>query len=318
MGFADQPIPDLKLLWTDGPDASARLRALAVAGKIDAGERRDLAHFIRQGWLIKRAAIEPELIDRLVSDIGNHYRHPGKFLTTDHRNGKSTMKPSGATPDRFESLFDLYVNMKSARDVCFHPAITRFLSLVFEARPIAFQQLLFQRSNGHRLHQDSSVVVLEDPMLLAATWVALQDVVPGSGELAYYDRSHTLPHYLFKNGRKWMDFAVDDQNAYERDLRQACDERGFAYRKFAARKGDVFFWTADLVHASHPRTLPVETNRLSCVTHYHPAGTAPFWFRFHPDKRHTAAHGRDAGFESAYYVLPKGRGHAAPHLPVAG
>jgi phytanoyl-CoA hydroxylase len=218
--------------------------------------------------------------------------------------------------DRFESLFDLYVNMESSRRVCMYPRIVRFLSLVFEARPIAFQQLLFQRSNQHQVHQDTSVVAVEDPMLLVATWIALADVVEGSGELAFYDRSHRLPHYLFKDGSKRMDFAVDDAAEYARLLDVACQQRGMAYQRFFAKKGDVFFWTADLVHRSHPRTLPDETPRLSCVTHYCPATTTPFWFRHHPDKRQIEAYDMLSGFASLHYKLPAEGKRIGPSSPM--
>ena len=79
-----------------------------------------------------------------------------------------------------------------------------------------------------------------------------------------------------------------------------------------AKKGDVLFWTADLVHRSHPRTLPDDTSRLSCVTHYHPDTTVPFWFRFHPGNRHVTPFGTTAAYVSGRYELPKGRGHIAP------
>lgn len=294
---------NMKTLWTDTPYAMQRVAGLFEAGEISAVERDDLSQFIEHGWLVWRAAIEPELIDRFAADIHGHHQYPGKFLTTNHRNGQSNRILSGNTPNRFESLFDLYVNLESARQACFHPRITRFLSLVFDAKPIAFQQLLFQRSNGHRVHQDTSVVTVSDPMLLAATWIALEDVVEGSGELAFYDRSHRLPHYLFKDGTKWVDFANDDQDLYVAELDAACRRQSMTYERFLAKKGDVFFWTADLVHRSHPRTLPEDTSRLSCVTHYHPATTTPFWFRHHPDRTHIADYDNRAGYVSAHYPL---------------
>jgi phytanoyl-CoA hydroxylase len=306
----------MKQLWTDAPGADEHLDGLYKRRKIRKSERDDLAHFIDHGWLVWRNAIDPELIDALVHDIASHHEHPGKFMTTNHRNGSAKLVLSGATPNRFESLFDLYVNLASARAVSMHPRIARFLSLVFEAKPVIFQQLLFQRSNGHRVHQDTSVVAVEDPLLLAATWVALQDVVEGSGELAFYDRSHRLPHYLFTDGTKRMNFSVDDQDIYAKDLDTACQQLGMTYDRFMAKKGDVFIWAADLVHASHKRTLPDDTNRLSCVTHYHPDTTIPFWFRFHPD------HGTklpidDLGYYvSSHYPLDQaGAGLIAPDSP---
>jgi phytanoyl-CoA hydroxylase len=294
---------NMKTLWTDTPYAMQRVAGLHDAGEITAAERDDLEHFIEHGWLLWRGAIEPGLIDRFANDIRSHHLHPGKFLTTDHRNNNSERKLSGSTPDRFESLFDLYVNLASARQVCFHPRISRFLSLVFDTRPVACQQLLFQRSNGHRVHQDTSVVAIEDPMLLAATWIALEDVIEGSGELAFYDRSHRLPHYLFEDGSKRIDFGRDDSDLYVTELEAACRREAMTYERFLAKKGDVFFWTADLVHRSHPRTLPDDTSRLSCVTHYHPTTTTPFWFRHHPDRTRVIDFDDLGAYVSAHYPL---------------
>ncbi|HEY0183180.1 MAG TPA: phytanoyl-CoA dioxygenase family protein [Rhodopila sp.] len=293
----------MKTLWTDTPYAMQRVVGLREAGEITAAEADDLAHFIEHGWLLWRGAIEPALVDRFAADVRGHHRHKGKFLTTDHRNGRSGRKLSGSTPDRFESLFDLYVNLESARRVCFHPRISRFLSLVFDTKPVACQQLLFQRSNGHQVHQDTSVVTVEDPMLLAATWIALEDVVAGSGELAFYDKSHRLPHYLFSDGTKRIDFDRDNPDLYVAELDAACRRAAMPYECLLAKKGDVFFWTADLVHRSHPRTLPDDTSRLSCVTHYHPGTTTPFWFRHHPDRTHIVHLGDQGAYASAHYPL---------------
>ena len=298
-------------LWTDAPDAPADLRRRLEAGLVPGWAGPDLAHLIAHGWVLWERAIEPELIDRFVTDVRGHHRHPGMFVTTDHRSGNAGLKRSGDRPDAFESLFDLYANFTSARDVALHPRIARFLALVFQARPVAFQQLLFQRSNGHPPHQDTAFVAVEEPMLLAATWVALEDVAEGSGELGWYDRSHTLPPTRFADGTRRFGSA-DNRAAYAAALEAACRERGLPYRTLLAKKGDVFLWTADLVHQSHPRRLPEETSRLSCVTHYCPSTTTPFWFRFHTENRALQPHGIGA-IASAYYRLPIDDGMAAPN-----
>jgi hypothetical protein len=134
---------NMKALWTDTPYAMQRVDGLYGAEQIDDEERNDLTKFIDHGWLIWPGAIQSDLIDRFVADIRGHHKYPGKFLTTDHRNNQPRPKPSGNRPDRFESLFDLYVNLASSREVCFHPRICRFLSLVFDTKPVACQQLLF-------------------------------------------------------------------------------------------------------------------------------------------------------------------------------
>jgi hypothetical protein len=48
-------------------------------------------------------------------------------------------------------------------------------------------------------------VTTEEPLLMAATWIALEDVVRGRGELTYYEGSHRIPHHLFADGSKRTD-----------------------------------------------------------------------------------------------------------------
>ncbi len=296
-------------LWTDAPDAPAELARRRGQGLVPETAVADLAHLIEHGWVLWPGAIEAALIDRFVAAIRAIPRHPGIFLSTDHRHGRSALKRAGAAEDRFESYFDLYANLEEARAVALHPRIARFLARVFQARPVAFQQLLFQRSNGHQVHQDTAFVAVEEPMLLTATWIALQDVVEGSGELGWYDRSHRLTPHVFADGSRRFG-AGDDGAAYAVELEAACVAAGCEYHRFLARKGDVFFWTADLVHRSHPRHLPEDTPRLSCVTHYCPAITSPYWFGLLPEHRGLQPFGMGA-FASMYYRLPQD-GMAAP------
>lgn len=306
MPFVSPLEAQLTPLWTDAPDAIQQLDQRVASGRVKPSERADLAHFIDHGWLVMPKAIDADLIDAFVADIRSTHAHPGKFVRTDHRANNPRLVLSNDRPDGFESFFDLYVNFESSRAVCLHAKISRFLDLVFDTKPLAFQQLLFQRSNGHGIHQDTSVVAVEQPLWLAASWIALQDVQEGSGELAFYDRSHKLPHYLFKDGSKRFRHDLDSRAEYEADLKQACAD--LPYERFLAKKGDVFLWAADLVHRSHDRSMAEDTPRLSCVTHYCPATTEPFWFRFHPDYRAIRPYRSLGSFASNYYKLPERRG----------
>lgn len=295
------PALRLPTLWTDTPDAMDRLRGLYATGAVTDTEAGDLAHFIDHGWLVWNKAIDAATIDALVSDVRALHEKPGYFVSTDFEHGRQK-RLMGAKPDTHNSIFDPYVNLRSAREVCLHPRIARFLSLVFQAKPLAFQQVLFQQSNGHGWHQDTAHVVVDSPMLLAATWIALEDIVEGTGELAFYDRSHRLPHWIFANGRKHHDGETPG-DAYGAQLERACEERQLPYHRLLARKGDVFFWTADLVHRSHPRTPPLGRSRMACVTHYCPATSMPHWFS-DAEKRGIEPHRELGGVASSYYKLP--------------
>ena len=68
------------------------------------------------------------------------------------------------------------------------------------------------------------------------------------------------------------------------------------------------------MHRSHPRVLPEETSRLSCVTNYCPATVHPYRFRFHPDNRGIEPNASGSGaFASSFYKLPNESEMIAPN-----
>jgi len=309
--------PPFTDLWPMLPGAANRLARAVAAGDMTPDEASQLTQFATRGYVIFPRAIEPELLDRLVRDVRSIADHPGRFVITDHKNGRA-QRFSGADFDAYESIFDTYVNFESARRVCFHPVVLRFLTLLFDTPPLAFQQLLFQRSNQHPLHQDTSVVCVEEPLLMAASWIALEDVVPGRGELTYYEGSHRILAYAYADGTRRFNPKVDDAEAARRHLVEQCERLGCKKQDFFAKKGDVFVWAADLVHGSNPRTRPEYETRLSLVTHYCPTTTTPFWFRFHPQHRTAIPFEGKARLASALYTLPTSGGMARPSYELPG
>jgi ectoine hydroxylase-related dioxygenase (phytanoyl-CoA dioxygenase family) len=155
-------------------------------------------------------------------------------------------------------------------------------------------------------------VCVDQPLQLAATWIALEDVVQGRGELTYFERSHRIPHYFFRDGSKRFSAQRDAPEPYLRHLQDQVRAMGCAKRDFLARKGDVFLWAADLVHGSNRRTRPAHETRRSCVTHYCPETTRPFWFRVLKRHRGLEEAGPRARLASSYYRLPHGPGLARP------
>jgi hypothetical protein len=94
-----------------------------------------------------------------------------------------------------------------------------------------------------------------------------------------------------------------DTSDYSAQIEKECQTRQLAHHRLLAKRGDVFFWTADLAHRSHPMTLPPGTPRLSCVTHYCPATLMPHWFS-DPGKRGIEPYWDVGGFASSFYELP--------------
>lgn len=301
MSAGFNPEMHLPTLWTDAPDAMDRLRGLHATGTISQAEAGDLAHFIQHGWLLWPKAIESAQIDRIMEDVARLHATPGRFVTIDPAQGLGK-RLNGRPHSGTEAFLDLYVNLQSVRQVCMHWRIARFLSLVFQARPLGIQQMLSQVSPGHSWHRDTSYVVVNSPMLLVATWIALEDVSNGSGEPNFFDTSQKLPPYTFANGRLHHD-GQTSVAAYARALEEACLARPLPQHRLLASKGDVFFRAPGLVHRSQQRASSDERSCPACVTHYCPATAIPHWFA-DPDLRGIEPFFDFAGFASLHYRLP--------------
>ena len=160
----------------------------------------------------------------------------------------------------------------------------RFLAILFEGPPLLFQTLGFEYGSQQGIHQDTAYVVVDSPLAMVGVWIALEDVVEGSGELQYYDGSHRLPEYQFGGKFKHWDATRDGQEPHAEWsslLHQNAQAMNLPLLTFRPRKGSVLFWHADLAHGGSPITKPGTTRR-SLVGHYCPAAATPYWFQFFP------------------------------------
>jgi ectoine hydroxylase-related dioxygenase (phytanoyl-CoA dioxygenase family) len=275
-------------LWIDRLDAK---RVLDEKARRDPRMRRlreKLAFFIDNGYVILEKAVDPRAIDRYLADLAASVRDSAlqAMVFVNRMPGYAVVPLADANlAAPLTKILDTYVHVASARELIFAPAIEEFLRAVFEEGALAFQGLHFEKGSTQSVHQDTAYVVCEEPMRLCASWIALEDVVPGSGELFYYAGSHRLPDWLYSGQHKH--FALDrDGNethlAHLQSLHDRSKERGLALQRFMARKGDALIWAADLAHGGSQISDPALTRR-SLVTHYAPESNAPHWFRGLPE-----------------------------------
>jgi len=255
-------------LWTDLSNAREVLDGKAALGWVTAEEKELLAHWIEQGFVLLPGAVPPDSIDRLDADVESVWsgRSSEKCFVEFLKDGAVIHPASARFKEERAKLLDLHVHFESAREVVFPPRVLRFISLVLERPMLAFQSLYFRWGSQQAVHQDTAYVKVSSPLEFVASWVALEDVQPDSGELEYYAKSHTLDEFLFDGRHKWMPSKSTEEVAYLESLHTRSSERGFERRKFRPRKGDVFLWSADLAHCGSPRAEPGRT-RKSIVTH---------------------------------------------------
>ncbi|MFL5823823.1 MAG: phytanoyl-CoA dioxygenase family protein [Solirubrobacteraceae bacterium] len=274
-------------LWTDRRDAEEELQRRVDSGRLSPALAAQLHHWIRQGYVVIREAADPAVCERLRTDLDEAFRGGDERLLT-HSPASTEYQPlrPGMDTERAR-VVDVYAYYDSARQALLSPRIVEFLSTVFDDDPLLFQSLTFERGSQQPMHQDTAFVVVSSPLELAAAWIALEDIHPGSGELMYLEGSHRLPEFLFSGRYKHWNPKRDGQqqhDEWQRLIHENARLMGLKHQTFLPRQGDALIWSADLAHGGSELSDPGLTRR-SLVGHYCPSRVQPIYFALEPRRR---------------------------------
>lgn len=267
--------------WIDRFDADDELRARIADGRVspELGER--LARFMTDGYVIIPGAVPHEITERVRRDIDQMWTSPpdGALVETFRLGRWREVPPDPSLRRSPTKLLDLHAWSEAARTAIAAPPVLELLATVFEASPKAFQSLTFWQGSQQAIHKDTAYVkIADEPMHLAAAWLALEDVEEGTGELQYYVGSHRDPDHLFGGRHKWMTEAPREHLRYLRSLHRDAKRYGHPKQTFLPREGDVLVWHADLAHGGS-RIRRKGSTRQSLVTHYCPEHDDPPYAR---------------------------------------
>ena len=265
--------------WTDGPNASAELDLLLGKGLVQPEEGEQLRFWITNGYLIIPQALDGDLLTRAQAAIDAAIDSRARMMTY-WSSGHRHMEP--ARRDKLMEaeckVIDVHASLAPVQSAIFAPGLTRFLELVMRSPLMAFQTLYFERGSEQPAHQDTAFVQVKPPLEFMASWIALEDIHEGCGELMYYPGSHRLPDQLFgKRQTKALPAGDAAVPTYSQDLAARCESAGHRLQLFRPRRGDALLWAADLAHGGAPRTNAL--TRRSLVTHYCPAHRRPGYAR---------------------------------------
>jgi phytanoyl-CoA hydroxylase len=294
-------------LWTDHGNVLDLIDGRVDLGKLTAQEASLLRRWVTDGYVILPKAVPEDLMAPALADLEGAYN--GKFpdMRFDiHGIGRSVPWAAESQVSPAKAL-DIHWHSEAVRKAMFAPAILDFLHLIFERRALASQTLGFWRGSQQNGHQDSAYVCYSMPMQFAASWIALEDVKEGAGELFYHVGSHRVGEYRFHNRfkgvaeAKRLGFADANTEAQigqhvERLAKQA-QGLGLRTERFLAKRGDALIWAADLVHGGS--TISKSQTRKSLVTHYCPADCAPLYFESGKPPR-LRKHGAES-YSTSYY-----------------
>lgn len=256
-------------LWVDRLDAETELSRRLAKASLSQDMGRKVSRFMKDGYLILSGAVDAKLADQLAGVMTKAFQEGDDQLKyqgdTDELHSFK-----GNTPARGKRIVEAHALRADIRDAFASPAIVEFLTAIFDEPPVLSQSLMFQMGSEQRFHRDTTFVRFDSPLRMVGCWIALEDVRPGSGELAYIVGSHKLPDFDFSHGKKdGVEVGPEELDRSMRWVEAESDKRGLPRERFHAKKGDALIWHADLAHGGSPITDP-ERTRQSVVGHLSP------------------------------------------------
>jgi ectoine hydroxylase-related dioxygenase (phytanoyl-CoA dioxygenase family) len=160
---------------------------------------------------------------------------------------------------------NLYLDHPIVRETVCHPRLAAVLGQLLEGAPLVCNSLCFERGSQQPAHFDTFFMPPPVANRMCASWIALEDATEASGPLFYYPGSHLIRPYLFSHGE--LNIVKSELPEFQAYIERELAERALQQERFAAKKGDVFIWHAQLFHGGCRILDPRETRR-SIVTHY--------------------------------------------------
>lgn len=249
--------------WLDRPNAEEEIEAKLAAGVIGEYEAAQFHCWRNYGYLILERAIEPQLLD----DVWAAYERAIANGTVELK--PESVEPGDPWPGRFQDVHD---KVPAFCRVMRHPTILHWVQLLMDREPAPFQTISGHKGSQQSEHSDSIHMTTYPLGYLTAAWVAFENIHPDSGPLVYYPGSHTLPYVFSKDvGIAEEDYRTHGfekfHEKYEPRIQQIIAERRLEPHYFHAKKGDVFFWHANLLHGGSKRR-DLKHSRRALVSHY--------------------------------------------------
>lgn len=293
-------------LWTDRIDVDEVIGRRRRSGQLRDSDVEQLTNWLDHGYVILEGAVPVDLCEAVKADLRTAFHRGDSRLHVLAPGEHFGRELEPGTDMRGMRVNDIYVYFESARRALFVEPVLHFLRLIFDASPLLLQSLSFDSGSGQGYHRDTAYVVVDPPLALAATWLALEDVKPGSGELTYYEGSHKIQGLLFDDEYKCWNPERDGVEAHDRfmaELVSRSEAAGMPRRTLLASEGDVFIWSADLAHGGVPVADESSTRR-SLVGHWCPEWAVPRYFDQFPDHATRRAFG-GGHYASTHYRIDR-------------
>lgn len=192
---------------------------------------------------------------------------PARVTVDDVDQGRRCRMSDLADADRSNrvKISDLFLTSAQARELLLNPFVREIVAALLGEEPVLCNSLNLERSSGQDYHADSLFMTPRTPGRLAACWIALEDVLPGSGPLRLYPSSHRIPRFVFSDGSLHADDS--ELPRWAGHMQSELDARRLQPVAIYAQRGDLVIWHGDLLHGAEPIADRGLTRR-SLVAHY--------------------------------------------------
>lgn len=256
--------------WLDRPDAEREIARKFETGAIDAAQAEACRFWIKNGYLIVSGLLDHPTLDATWAAYEDALA-AGAFGERRYANDARSLD---------DRQLDPHLRVPAIRALQHHPAVLAWTDHLFGRKTVPFQTIMGHAGSQQKAHSDSIHMTTYPLGYLIASWTAFEDIHPASGPLEYYPGSHRLPYLLSAevgiapHEFKEKGYAIYSEK-YEPMIQRLCEEAGLTKQLFLAKKGDVLFWHANLVHGGSPRTDP-NLSRKALVCHYFAEGVVTY------------------------------------------
>ena len=237
-----------------------------------------LASWDANGFLVLPGFVprpELELVEQVVDDEWSRRPndHQVDVLTGPH--AFHTFRMDETPPEARGEVYklnNLFARRPEIRAVALSPRLRAVLAQLMEGEPMICNSLNFERGSQQPFHIDTWYMPppVEGRMVVAS--IALDDVGPDNGPVAYYPGSHRIPPWRFSTGR--LNEVPAEMPRCMAYLESEIAARGLKEEELRCRRGDVLLWHAQLLHGGRA-IRDMEKTRASLVVHYWRAGDLP-------------------------------------------
>jgi hypothetical protein len=255
------------LNWLDAPNALIEIDRRKAAGQLSEADAAVAEHWSLEGYYVAPKLIGDELLDKVWGAYEEAIAE-GRMKPPAEPHGEGDCWPG--------RILDPHLTLPVVREIQQHPAILRICDMLLGRRTMPFQTIVGHKGSAQPAHDDSIHMTSYPDGYLLACWIAFEDIHADSGPLLYYPRSHRLVPTLLSADLGLDKYAFKNDpsvygRVYEPTIAKYVDRLGLKPQTFLARKGDVLFWHAHLLHGGAPRNN-LALSRKALVCHYFAEG----------------------------------------------